>query len=81
MSDGNRLVALYGVGLINKASILQGSCKWPWVRCNIRTKQMELPLVRRTYRLARQTCQLLILQGIYRYRFVQCSVVSPKVRI
>ena len=81
MSDGNRFVALNDVGLIDKASIRQGIRKRSWVGCNIRAEQMELPLDWRTYRLASQVCQLLILQGIYRHRFVQRSVVSPKMWI
>ena len=81
MPDDNRLVALDGVGLIDKASIRQGICKWPRVRCNIRAKQMKLPLDRRTDPLASQACQLLILQGIYRHRFTQPGVMPPKMWI
>jgi hypothetical protein len=42
MFDNNRLVALDGVGLIDKASIRQGIRKWSWVRCHINAKQMKL---------------------------------------
>jgi len=42
---------------------------------------MKFPLDGRTDCLASQACQLLILQGIYRHRFVQRSVVSPKMWI
>ena len=70
MSDDYRLIAFDGVGLMDKASIRQGIRKWSRVRCNIRTKQMELPLDRHTYRLASQAGQLLIFQRIYRHRFV-----------
>ena len=81
MSDGNWLIALEGVGLIDKAAIRQGVRKWPWVRGNIRAQQMELPLDWRTYGLASQACQLLILQGIDCHGLVQRRVVPPKMWI
>lgn len=81
MADDNWLVALDGVGLIDKTPIRQGLRKRSWVGSDIRPKQMKLALDRRTDRLACQARQLPICQGIHCHGFVQRRILSPKMRI
>jgi len=81
MPDGNRLVPFDGVRLVDESPIRQGVSMGAGIGRDIRAQQIELPLARCSDTLTCQTHQLLVGQGTDRNGFVECTVVSPKVRV
>ena len=78
MPDGNRPVALDGVGLVDITPVWQRAGIRPGIGSNVGSKQMELPPLRCRYTLVCQTRKLLVRQRTLCDSFVERSVVPPK---